>query len=58
MSDQFTIRELPPNYAGSYWVGGMAGGLRIDIRERPSWIHRFMMRWAFGWVWVDAPRKR
>jgi hypothetical protein len=42
----------PPKVAGAYWVGGN-GGLCIQIKKRPSWMHRFMMRWAFGWVWKD-----
>lgn len=54
--EQWTITEAPakPTHAGAYWVGGINNGLCIHIRKRPTWLHRFMMRWAFGWEWEDV----
>jgi hypothetical protein len=47
--------NLPPPPAGAYWIGGVEYGLAFNLARRPKWWHRLMMRWAFGWVWVDAP---
>jgi hypothetical protein len=37
---------------GRYEIGG-EHGLWIHLEARPSWLHRTMIRWAFGWKWVD-----
>ena len=42
-----------PKYAGGYQIGGPMG-LRINFTKKPRWLHRMMMRWAFGWKWEDA----
>lgn len=49
------ILNLPPPPAGAYWIGGRESGVCFHVRHRPRWLHRLMMRVAFGWVWVDEP---
>ena len=39
-------------YVGGYQIGG-AMGLQINLEKKPNWLHRTMMRVAFGWEWVD-----
>lgn len=51
-----------PKPVGAYVVGAARygdfkyQGLHIDMLHKPNWLHRSMMRWFFGWVWVDADR--
>lgn len=47
--------QLPPPPAGAYWIGGPESGVCFHVRRRPRWVHRLLMRWAFGWVWRDEP---
>jgi hypothetical protein len=49
----YTFAEMNPKYAGGYRIGGPIG-LRINLGEKPIWLHRTMMRLCFGWEWVDA----
>lgn len=30
-------------------------GLRVAVYKKPSAFHRWMMRVAFGWTWIDEP---
>lgn len=55
--------RLPPNtaliienikWAGQYWVGGVDSGFGIALKNKPNIFHRFMMRVALGWEWLDA----
>jgi hypothetical protein len=46
----YSFADLNPKYAGGYWVGE----LQINIKEKPIWLHRKMMRLCFGWEWKDA----
>ena len=48
-----TIHRPPPP-AGAYWIGGVSLGVGFTLNTKPRWLHRFMMRWAFGWEWRDA----
>lgn len=56
MPDQFRM-EKPPVRAGAYWIGGVGSGVAFTLARRPVWWHRLMMRWAFGWVWVDEKKR-
>jgi hypothetical protein len=47
--------QQPPRPVGAYWIGGVGIGLGVHMTRRPAWLHRLLMRWAFGWVWVDEP---
>lgn len=38
---------------GAYWIGGVRIGIGFHLTRRPAWLHRFMMRYVFGWVWAD-----
>lgn len=29
------------------------GGTRFAINKKPCWLHRFLVRWVFGWEWVE-----
>ena len=49
----YTFSELNPKYAGGYQLGGPIG-LQINIKKKPIWLHRTMMRLCFGWEWEDA----
>lgn len=49
---QFTLVQKPPS-VGAYWIAGVHRGLGIYLDKRPRWFHRVMMRWAFGWEWLD-----
>jgi len=42
----------PP--VGAYWLGGVNAGVGFTLNTKPRWLHRVMMRWAFGWVWRDT----
>ena len=46
----YIFADLNPKYAGGYWVGE----LQINIKEKPIWLHRTMMRLCFGWEWKDS----
>jgi hypothetical protein len=48
---EYTISE-PPKYVGGYQIGGPRG-LQINLKQKPNWLHRKMMRLCFGWEWVD-----
>ena len=54
-----------PKHVGAYHVGEFDhvredghvthySGLSIQLLKKPRWLHRQMMRWAFGWRWRDA----
>ncbi len=43
-----------PRFAGGYRIGG-SFGVQFNLTKKPHWIHRAMMRWCFGWEWVDMP---
>lgn len=45
--------KFPPEYVGGYKIGNEDHSFQIALTEKPSWLHRKMMRWAFGWTWVD-----
>ena len=49
---EYTISE-PPKYVGGYQIGGPRG-LQINLKQKPNWLHRKMMRLCFGWEWVDT----
>jgi len=53
MANEFTLQESP-RAVGTYWIGGVHVGLGVHMARRPAWLHRIMMRWLLGWVWVDA----
>lgn len=44
---------LPPTYVGGYRIGSGPHNVIITLTTRPSWFHRKMMKWAFGWEWVE-----
>lgn len=49
------MKDVVPPHAGAYYLGeGSARHVAIYLGKRPRWLHRFMMRWAFGWEWRDA----
>ena len=48
----YTI-QAPPPPAGSLEI---VAGFLIQVRRRPLWLHRTMMRLVFGWKWKDAPQ--
>lgn len=43
-----------PKYVGGYRIGGPQHSFTINLTSRPCWFHRTMMKWAFGWTWVDG----
>lgn len=49
---QFDTSLWNPEYAGGYEIGGPCG-LKIMIKKKPLWLHRKMMKWCFGWEWID-----
>ena len=59
--EMMTLLNIPKP-VGSYVVGQVKykngpvttyQGLHIQMLVKPNWLHRSMMRWFFGWVWVD-----
>ena len=38
-----------------YWEFGGEDGLYVSLERRPWWIHRALIRLAFGVRWVDGP---
>lgn len=39
----------PPKFAGYYdW-----GGVFVEVRRKPNRFQRLMIRWFFGWKWID-----
>lgn len=42
----------PEPFAGAYILGDDEP-IMVWLEERPSWFHRTMMRFCFGWDWVD-----
>ena len=50
---EYTISE-PPKYVGGYRIGGPLG-VQFNLRTKPNWLHRTMMRLCLGWEWVDMP---
>jgi len=36
--------------AGFYDIGG----LFLEVRRKPWWIHRLAVRLILGWIWRDA----
>lgn len=51
---QYSIDTGPPR-VGGYRLGDRQGFV-IALDKKPRWIHRQMMRLAFGWVWEDIRR--
>jgi len=49
----YTFSDINPKYAGGYQIGG-AYGLRVNLKKKPIWLHRTMMRLCLGWEWIDA----
>jgi hypothetical protein len=49
----YTFAEINSKYDGGYRLGGPTG-LQINIKKKPIWLHRTMMRLCLGWEWVDA----
>jgi hypothetical protein len=49
----YTFTEINPKYDGGYRLGGPTG-FQINIKKKPIWLHRTMMRLCLGWEWVDA----
>jgi hypothetical protein len=49
----YSFADLNPKYAGGYCIGGSMG-LQVNLKEKPIWLHRTMMRLCFGWEWKDA----
>jgi hypothetical protein len=50
--NQYAFISLP-KYVGCYQIGGPMG-LQINLKQKPRWFHRKMMRLCLGWEWVDA----
>lgn len=50
---KYNFTDLNPKYAGGYQIGGVEG-VRIMFHYKPIWFHRKMMKWCFGWEWIDA----
>jgi hypothetical protein len=48
---QYKITQ--PSYAGGYKIGKVYT-TKFMIDEKPCWLHRKMMKWFFGWEWVDG----
>jgi menaquinone-dependent protoporphyrinogen IX oxidase len=49
-SIEMEIHKPPPEPVGCYdW-----GGLYLYVFKKPNWFQRLMIRWFFGWKWVDA----
>jgi hypothetical protein len=46
----YSFADLNPKYAGGYCIGE----LQINLKEKPIWLHRTMMRLCLGWEWRDA----
>ena len=44
----------PPVYTGGYRIGGPGQYFQVQLTKKPMWFHRKMMKWCFGWEWVDA----
>lgn len=47
--------NTPPPPTGYYRIGGTTG-LQIHLSETPNWFHRWMMRRAFGWEWINLEK--
>lgn len=43
-----------PRPVGGYRIGDGGTYFEISLYKKPSWFHRMIMKWAFGWKWVDA----
>ena len=52
-SKNHSFADLNPKYAGGYCLGGSMG-LQVNLKEKPIWLHRTMMRLCLGWEWRDA----
>lgn len=40
-------RYDPKNFAGCYRLGGFG----VNLKNKPCWLHRTMMRVCLGWIW-------
>ena len=49
----YSFIDATPKYAGGYCIGGSMG-LQVNLKEKPIWLHRTMMRLCLGWEWKDA----
>ena len=49
----YVFTDLNLKYAGGYWIGGSIG-FQVNLKEKPIWLHRTMMRLCLGWEWKDA----
>jgi hypothetical protein len=49
----YVFTDLNPKYAGGYRIGGSMG-FQVNLKEKPIWLHRTMMRLCLGWKWKDA----
>lgn len=39
--------------AGGYRLGLSNYYIEFNLRHKPNWFHRTMMRFFFGMIWVD-----
>ncbi len=49
----YNFADFNQKYAGGYRIGGPTG-LQVNLKKKPNWFHRTMMRLCLGWEWVDA----
>jgi hypothetical protein len=50
------VRFTPSPTAVGCWLIGSS--LRIYVRRRPTWFHRWTHRLVFGWRWQDKAPTR
>ena len=49
MVDYF-VKHEPPKIVGAYdW-----GNVHVQVTRKPNWFQRKMIKYVFGWKWVDA----
>ena len=41
-----------PTFVGGYRFGGPTG-VRFNLKEKPCWFHRKMVKLILGWKWVN-----
>ena len=32
----------------------LSPGFRIAFTKKPNWFHRQMIKFVFGWIWIDG----
>ena len=47
---EYYFQQQTPKIVGAYdW-----GNVHVQVTRKPNWFQRKMIKYVFGWKWVDA----